>query len=294
MVARGYNEAITYSFVDPKIQSALHPDQEGIVLPHPISADMSVMRLSLLPGLLAAVVYNQNRQQGRVRLFEQGLSFIPDDAADLGIRQQTKLGGVIAGSVAGEHWSMEERAVDFYDAKGDVEAVLGLTCDAGSWSFEVSDHPALHPGQSANIVHGGKVVGFVGAVHPRCQKSLGLNGRTFVFELDLAAISTAQIPDAKPLSKFLGVRRDIAMVVEEGVEAGNVISFIEKVGVNQLVDLKLFDVYRGKGVADGYKSLAIALTLHDSTRTLEDKDIADAVDTVVAAVKEEFNASLRE
>lgn len=294
LVSRGYTEAITYSFVDPKIQKALHPEQEGIVLPHPISADMSVMRLSLLPGLLAAVSYNQNRQQGRVRLFEQGLSFVPDDNADLGIRQETMIGGVISGSYADEHWSIEERNVDFYDVKGDVEALLGLSDDSTRISYEVSDNSALHPGQSANILIDGKVIGYLGAVHPRCQKALSLNGRTFVFQMKLAAISTAKIPEAAVISKFPANRRDLAIVVKQQVQAGDVISFIEKVGVNQLLDLKLFDVYQGKGIEPGFKSLAISLTLQDTERTLEEKDIAEAVDKIVAALAEEFNASLRE
>ena len=294
LVDRGFTEAITYSFVDPKVQNALYPAQQGLVLPHPISADMSVMRLSLLPGLLAAVVYNQNRQQSRVRLFEQGLSFVPDVNADLQIRQETMLAGVITGSQNGEHWNSEDRNVDFFDIKGDVEALLALSCEDQSFSFEVSDNSALHPGQSAAILLHGQAVGYLGAIHPRCQKQLGLNGRTFVFELNLAAVSRAKIPEAADISKFPANRRDLAIVVEEGTEAGKVISFIEKVGVNQLVDLKLFDVYQGKGIEPGFKSLAISLTLQDNERTLEDKDIAQAVDTVMAALATEFNASLRE
>jgi phenylalanyl-tRNA synthetase beta chain len=294
LVNRGFTEAITYSFVDPKVQNSLYPNQQGIELPHPISADMSVMRLSLLPGLLAAVVYNQNRQQSRVRLFEQGLSFVPDESADLGIRQETMIGGVITGSQNGEHWHDEDRNVDFYDIKGDVEALLALSGAGSRFSFDVADNSALHPGQSATILFDGKAVGYLGAVHPRCQKQLGLNGRTFVFELKLASISTAQIPSATDISKFPANRRDLAIVVDESTEAGKVISFIEKVGVNQLVDLKLFDVYQGKGIEPGFKSLAISLTLQDKARTLEDKDIAEAVDTVVEALAKEFNASLRE
>jgi phenylalanyl-tRNA synthetase beta chain len=294
LVDRGFTEAITYSFVDPKVQKALYPQQQGLALPHPISADMSVMRLSLLPGLLAAVVHNQNRQQPRVRIFEQGLSFVPDDNCDLGIRQETMLAGVICGSLMGEHWSEEDRNVDFYDIKGDVEAILALSCQQSIFSFEVAENSALHPGQSAQVMCNGKPVGYVGAVHPRCQKALGLNGRTFVFELNLAAISQAKIPQACDISKFPANRRDLAIVVEQHVPAGKIISFIEKVGVNQLVDLKLFDVYQGKGIEPGYKSLAISLTLQDTQRTLEDKDIAEAVQTIVEALAKEFNASLRE
>jgi len=294
LVDRGFTEAITYSFVDPKVQKSLYPDVQGLALPHPISSDMSVMRLSLLPGLLAAVVHNQNRQQTRVRLFEQGLSFVPDNSADLDIRQETMLAGVICGSVSGEHWAVDERNVDFYDIKGDVEAVLALSCQDSLFSFEAAEFSALHPGQSARILCNGQAVGYVGAVHPRCQKELGLNGRTFVFELNLAAISSAKIPQACDISKFPANRRDLAIVVEQHVPAGKITSFIEKVGVNQLVDLKLFDVYQGKGIEPGYKSLAISLTLQDKQRTLEDKDIAEAVNTIVDALAKEFNASLRE
>ena len=294
LVDRGFTEAITYSFVDPKVQECLYPDTQGLALPHPISADMSVMRLSLLPGLLSAVVHNQKRQQSRVRLFEQGLSFVPDESADLGIRQQVMLGGVICGSQYGEHWTQDARAVDFYDIKGDVEALLALSCQDSTFSFEVSDNVALHPGQSATILCDQQPVGYLGAIHPRCEKDLGLNGRTFVFELNLAAISQAKIPQACDISKFPANRRDLAIVVEQHVPAGKIISFIEKVGVNQLVDLKLFDVYQGKGIEPGYKSLAISLTLQDKTRTLEDKDIAEAVQTIVDALAKEFNASLRE
>lgn len=294
LVDRGFTEAITYSFVDPKVQECLYPQQQGLKLPHPISADMSVMRLSLLPGLLAAVVNNQKRQQTRVRLFEQGLSFVPDENAELGIRQETMLGGVICGSQTGEHWATEDRSVDFYDIKGDVEALLALSCQDSTFSFEISDNVALHPGQSATILCNQKPVGYLGAVHPRCEKTLGLNGRTFVFELNLAAISEAKIPQACDISKFPANRRDLAIVVKQHVPAGKIISFIEKVGVNQLVDLKLFDVYQGKGIEPGYKSLAISLTLQDSQRTLEDKDIAEAVQTIVDALAKEFNASLRE
>ncbi|MFT5162384.1 MAG: phenylalanyl-tRNA synthetase beta chain [Alteromonadaceae bacterium] len=227
-------------------------------------------------------------------MFEQGLSFVPDDLSDLGIRQQTMLAGVICGSQNGEHWNQDDRNVDFYDIKGDVEALLDLSGDNHQLSFEVTDNKALHPGQAAAIVVDSKVVGYLGAIHPKAQKQLGLNGRTFVFELNFAAICQTKIPQAGDISKFPANRRDLAIVVSENTDAGKVISFIEKVGVNQLVDLKLFDVYQGKGVAPGFKSLAISLTLQDKERTLEDKDIAQAVEQVVQAVATEFNASLRE
>ena len=177
LVNRGYQEAITYSFVDPKIQEKLFPHQQGLTLPHPISADMSVMRVSLWSGLLPAVVYNQNRQQSRVRLFETGLRFIPDNNAEMNIRQEAMIAGVITGSIMGEHWNEKARPVDFYDAKADVEALIEKCVDASNFRFEPvnADDPicvALHPGQSAAIYRGDALVGYLGAVHPSSRKEL--------------------------------------------------------------------------------------------------------------------------
>ncbi len=295
LVDRGYQEAITYSFVDPKMQNLFHPEQEGMVLPHPISVEMSVMRQSVWPGLVQAAVYNQKRQQPRVRLFEQGLKFIPDDQEFTGCRQVPVIGGLIAGLYEGENWDGSTRAVDFYDLKGDVEAILGLArVNAEGFEFIAEEHSALHPGQSAAIYLDGKRVGWLGTIHPEVQKKSGLNGKTYLFELELESISITHIPEVIDISKFPSNRRDLAIVVEDKIPAADVLSLVKKVGGNQLVDLKLFDVYHGEGVDPGYKSLAVALTLQDSTRTLEDKDIAETVNNVVSALHEEFNASLRE
>ncbi|HDS1200182.1 TPA: phenylalanine--tRNA ligase subunit beta [Shewanella algae] len=294
LVARGFQEAVTYSFVDPKLQKLVHPDSEAMVLPNPISSEMSAMRLSMFTGLLNAVGYNQARQQTRVRLFETGLRFIPDAQAESGVRQQAMLGAVIAGPQSDEHWSMESKTVDFFDLKGDLEAIIGLTVSEAEFSFKGAQHPAMHPGQCAEILRNDRVIGYIGAVHPSLEKPFGLNGKTIVFELELDALLQAKLPQAQAVSKFPANRRDIAIVVDEEVAAGEVMTLIRKVGENQLVGLNLFDVYRGKGVEQGKKSLAIALTLQDNTRTLEEKEIAEMVDTVVSALKSEFNASLRD
>ncbi|MBO2700518.1 phenylalanine--tRNA ligase subunit beta [Shewanella algae] len=294
LVARGFQEAVTYSFVDPKLQKMVHPDSEAMVLPNPISSEMSAMRLSMFTGLLNAVGYNQARQQTRVRLFETGLRFIPDAQAESGVRQQAMLGAVIAGPQSDEHWSMESKTVDFFDLKGDLEAIIGLTVSEAEFSFKGAQHPAMHPGQCAEILRNDRVIGYIGAVHPSLEKPFGLNGKTIVFELELDALLQAKLPQAQAVSKFPANRRDIAIVVDEEVAAGDVMTLIRKVGENQLVGLNLFDVYRGKGVEQGKKSLAIALTLQDNTRTLEEKEIAEMVDTVVSALKSEFNASLRD
>ncbi|RPA32630.1 phenylalanine--tRNA ligase subunit beta [Shewanella frigidimarina] len=293
-VARGFQEAVTYSFVDPKMQNIVHPGEEAMVLPNPISVEMSAMRLSMFTGLLTAVGYNQSRQQNRVRLFETGLRFVPDAQADSGVRQQAMLGAVISGAQNEEHWSMESKTVDFFDLKGDLEAIIGLTVASTEFSFRGATHPALHPGQCAEILRNNRVIGYIGAIHPSLEKPFGLNGKTIVFELELDALLHARLPLAQAVSKFPANRRDIAVVVDETVSATDVMNLIRKVGENQLVGLNLFDVYQGKGVEPGKKSLAIALTLQDTTRTLEDKDITETMESVVSALKTEFNASLRD
>ncbi|WDE02972.1 phenylalanine--tRNA ligase subunit beta [Thalassomonas viridans] len=294
LVNRGYQEAITYSFVDPKVQELLHPGQDVMTLPHPISSEMSVMRLSMWTGLLQAMSYNQNRQQNRVRLFETGLRFIPDESVENGVRQEQMLAGVISGQRFDEHWQMEKAASDFYDIKGDVEALLSLTADAGAYEFSQAEIDALHPGQTAAIYKNGVLVGHVGTLHPELERKLGLNGRTLMFELLLSEVLTQKLPEARDLSRFPSNRRDIAVVVEEKINANKVLQLIEKVGGNYLVDLNLFDVYQGKGIEPGFKSLAIAMVLQDHDKTLEEKDINEVVNRVVDTLKVELNASLRD
>ncbi|TWX52304.1 phenylalanine--tRNA ligase subunit beta [Colwellia hornerae] len=293
MVNRGYQEAITYSFVDPKVQALIHPEQAVMTLPHPISSEMSVMRLSMWTGLLQSVIYNQNRQQSRMRLFETGLRFVPDEAAENGVRQEQMFAGVVTGQRNEEHWDMEKSASDFFDVKSDVEALLALTGDASSYQFSKDEIIALHPGQTAAIHKNGVLVGHVGTLHPELERKLGLNGRTFIFELLLSEISTQKIPEAGDISRFPANRRDIAVIVEEKINANNVLQLIEKVGGNYLVDLNLFDVYRGNGIEEGFKSLAIAMTLQDCDKTLEEKDINEVVERVVDTLETELNASLR-
>lgn len=294
LVDKGYQEVITYSFVDPKIQQLLHPGEENLILPNPISTDMSAMRLSLWSGLLTTVVYNQNRQQSRVRIFESGLRFVPDTQADLGIRQDLMLAGAICGNRYEEHWDLARNTVDFYDLKGDLESVLALTGKLSDIEFRAQANPALHPGQSAAIYLAGECIGFIGVVHPELERKLDLNGRTVVFEVLWSKLADRVVPEAQDVSRFPANRRDIAVVVAENVPAADVLAECKKVGANQVVGVNLFDVYRGKGVADGYKSLAISLILQDTGRTLEEEEMAATVAKCVEALKERFQASLRD
>jgi len=293
LVESDYQEAITYSFVDPKIQSLLFPDMEGLQLPHPISSEMSTMRVSLWTGLLQSVSYNQKRQQGRVRLFESGLRFIPDNSEKTGVKQELVISGVVCGLLAVENWDNATRSIDFFDVKADVENLLDCAGVQG-YRFESAEHSALHPGQCAEIFIGDSLIGYIGAIHPQFEKSLGLNGRSFVFELEIDALGLKKLPKSQDISKFPANRRDIAIVVDDDKVIGNILSCIEKIGANQLVGLNLFDVYQGKGIAPGKKSLAISLILQDKTKTLEESDIQAAVDGILASLSQNFEAFLRD
>ncbi|KAB2826297.1 phenylalanine--tRNA ligase subunit beta [Aliivibrio finisterrensis] len=294
LVDRGYHEAITYSFVEPEQQKLIVPEIEPLILPFPISADMSAMRLSLWTGLINTVVHNQKRQQPRVRLFESGLRFIPEESAENGMRQEMMLAGIIAGTRGEEHWDIATNTVDFFDLKGDLEAVLELTANELAYEFKAAKHPALHPGQTAAIVVGGKEVGFIGTVHPELERKFGLNGRTIMFEIEWDSINTRVIPEAAAVSKFPANRRDIAIVADEAIASGDIVAECLASGGELLTSAKLFDVYRGQGVEEGKKSLAIALTLQSVERTLEEADITSAVDAIVAAIGEKFSATLRD
>ncbi|CAG9001302.1 MAG: Phenylalanine--tRNA ligase beta subunit [Candidatus Celerinatantimonas neptuna] len=294
LVHRGYQEAITYSFVDPQKQKQIHPAQATMNLPNPISVEMSQMRLGLWTGLLEAVSYNQKRQQNRIRLFESGLRFIPDESAENNVRQDIMLAGAITGTALDENWISENRDVDFFDIKADLEALITSTKSAKEFDFVRAEHPALHPGQSAQILRNGEKVGWVGAIHPKLEKGFALNGRVFLFEIKVDALTYASIPVAEPVSKFPANRRDLALVVNKGTNAADLVKNVWKNGTNQLVGVNLFDVYQGEKVAEGKKSVAISLTLQDQTHTLEESEIIAIVGNIVDGLKSEFNASLRD
>ncbi|MFC4699530.1 phenylalanine--tRNA ligase subunit beta [Glaciecola siphonariae] len=294
LLQQGFVEAITYSFVDPKKQALLFPDVSGLELPNPISSDMSTMRLSLLPGLLNALSYNQKRQQLNIKLFETGLVFTPNANEATGVVQTPMIGGVLCGNTHQEHWTISDTPLDFFHAKAAVEQLLGFTGNAGEFDFVSAKHSAYHPGQCADVMLNGERVGTVGAVHPQHAKGLGLSGQVFAFELALSAIAERKLPWASPVSKYPINRRDIAVTVAESVETGKLLKSIEKIGISDLVDINLFDVYQGQGIEPGYKSLAISIWLQSTEKTLEDSDIQSSVDIVVRHLQERFSATLRD
>lgn len=290
LVQRGFQEAITYSFVDPFFQKCLDPEREPLALSNPISADLAVMRTSLWPGLLKALVHNQHRQQTRVRLFEQGLNFIP---ADDGLRQEPHIGGVAAGPALPEQWGTPVRAMDFFDLKADVEALLSLTGEPETFVFVAVPHPALHPGQSARIERAGQPQGWLGALHPRVARELEVEGDAFLFELRLAGVQMARVPAFRELSKFPASRRDIAIVVDETVSVRAIQDCIRRRGGQPLREVWLFDVYRGKGIAEGKKSLAFGLILQELSHNLTDSVVEETVSGIIAGLAEQFGATLR-
>ena len=278
--ALDYQEAIAYSFIDAASARLFAPNEESIVLANPISAELEVMRPSLWPGLVAALNYNRKRQQPRGRLFETGLRFLRRDGALL---QQPMLAGAAYGSVLPEQWGVETRAVDFFDIKGDVEALLariGVQAD-----YVADRHPALHPGQSARVMLGGRNIGWVGMVNPELERKLELEQPFGLFELDIEAMSLGNVPHFESLSRFPAMRRDLALIVEDDVAAGDVQSAIEDLGIAEVREVELFDVYAGKGIENGYKSLAFGLIFQGFSSSLTD----DGVETILSRIMDELS-----
>ncbi|GAA6133741.1 phenylalanine--tRNA ligase subunit beta [Oceaniserpentilla sp. 4NH20-0058] len=288
-VSRGYQEAITYSFVDPKVQKLVDPEIDGLTLANPISADMSVMRSTLWVGLIKAAEHNLKRQQDTVRLFETGLRFVPKDGE---LIQEPMMSGLICGSRIAKGWTNDSEKVDFYDLKGDIEAMLAVNGGV-TYRFEAGEHPALHPGQCAAIYQGDKQVGLMGALHPVLQKQLGIKTPLFVFELLLDDITQGQLPEFGSVSKFPEVSRDLAFVLEETTQWSQVEQAIRNKAGNCLKNVTLFDVYRGQGIENGRKSLALGLTWQDPSRTLNDEEITSWVDAIVTELAEGLGAQLR-
>ncbi|WWP01887.1 MAG: phenylalanine--tRNA ligase subunit beta [Candidatus Dasytiphilus stammeri] len=293
LVDKGYQEVITYSFVNPIMQNLLHPSEKFLKLESPMSVEMSAMRLSLRSGLLSAVSYNQNRQQKVIRLFEIGLCFVPDLASKIGVKQDLMLAGVMSGINHEEHWDVPDKSVDFYDLKGDLEVLLDLTGKREEIHFKAEIHPALHPGQSATLYLGSEPIGIIGVINPLLERRLELNGRTILFELLWNRISDYRRPMIEKISSFPSTRRDIAVIVAEDIPASEVLKECQQFGETKLVAVKLFDVYRGHGIAHGYKSLGISLILQENQRTLKESEISALVTKCTNALKKRFQAYLR-
>ena len=290
LVARGYQEAITFSFIDPVLFELFDPGTQPLTLANPISADMAAMRSSLWPGLVKALQHHLNRQQSRVRLFESGLRFVGQLE---GLKQEAMFAGAICGKRLPEGWANGRDGVDFFDAKADVEAVLASAGALGDFSFVPGEHPALHPGQTARIERDGRLVGYLGALHPELAKKLDLEQPVFLFELLLAEVVDGHLPKFRELSRFPEVRRDLALLVDQDVPAQDILTQIRAAAGEWLTDLRLFDVYHGKGIDPHRKSLAVGLTWQHPSRTLNDDEVNSTTQNIVTSLEERFNATLR-
>lgn len=290
LVDRGYREVVTYSFVAPELETLVSPDAVPMRLANPISADLAVMRTTLWPGLIQTAQRNLNRQQRQVRIFESGLAF---DTRGGELRQIPRLAGLACGPVLPEQWGSRERPIDFFDMKGDVEAILNLPGLAERVSFEAAPHPALHPGQSAAIRLDGRPIGWLGMLHPGLERTLDLHAKVFLFDLDLAAIRQGTVAKFSEISKFPAIRRDLALVVDEAVTAHQVLASLRSLRLAELRDFVLFDVYTGEGVPSGRKSLALGLILQDLSRTLTDQEVEQSIRRVVEQLARDVGATLR-
>ena len=290
LVAEGYQEAINYSFIDPELVSSVCPESQTVVLKNPISAEMSVMRPSILPGLLSTLSYNLNRQRERVRLFEEGLVF---EKVAGEIKQTRCLAGLIYGSADPINWNQPKKLVDFYDIKGIVESLADKGQHAEPVEFVKSEHPAMHSGQCAEVRFYGKCLGHVGAIHPRLQRQFGFASAVYLFELNTEALVTRQLPAASVLSRYPEVSRDLAIVVGVDTAAGDIAASIRANAGSDLTELTTFDVYDGAGVGEGKKSIAFGLTWQHPSRTLSDEEISAIITNCIKVLESDFKAELR-
>lgn len=290
LVDRGYQEAITYSFVDEQIQETVAPHDIPIKIANPISADLSVMRSTLWCGLLKAALYNLNRQQKRIRLFETGLRFVRNNETT---QQQKMLSGLILGSHYPEQWGEKQRKVDFFDMKADLQALFSL---AGVETVYVPAlHSALHPGQTAEIkTVTGEIIGILGMLHPTLEKQLGFETQVYLFELNQNLLLAKTIAKFKPLSKYPSVTRDLALIVKESISSDEIIAAIKNSSENNIKDIVLFDIYRGKGVDEGCKSVAVSITLQNFEQTLTDSEIDATFNKLLQTLTNTVGAKLRD
>lgn len=277
LVQRDYHEIISFSFLEEKVERDLCGNETPVRVLNPIASNLSVMRSSLIGGLLEALTFNIKRKQERVRLFEIGDCFHKDGE---GYRQTSRLSGIAYGSVIPEQWGQPARKVDFFDVKSDVESLL-----SGLPRFERASHPALHPGRSARILLDDKEIGWLGELHPAWAQQYGVNGGAVWFELSLDAIQPNVLPSVRPVAKALHVRRDIAVTVDDAAEVQAVLDIVHTAAVPYVREVALFDVYRGAGMGDGKKGLAFRVLLQDTEKTLSESEIDHSIDSIVSVLQ---------
>ncbi len=285
LVAEGYQEIVSYSFVDEHWERDLLGNHNPISLQNPIASNLSVMRSSLWGGLLSTLTYNLNRKQSRALLFELGAVYSKQKNSFI---ETAHLSGLAYGSAKPEQWGTLNTELDFFDIKGHLDRLLGEDV-----VYEKAAHITLHPGQTARILKEGKEIGWLGKLHPKWQQHYNLAKSTYLFELDLAAISNQAIPQYQEVSKLLPIRRDLAVVLDEKIPSAEVLSTIKKAKLPLIQEVALFDLYQGEGVPENKKSLALSVLMHDTQKTLTDIE-ADAIMTnLLQLLLSKFSATLR-
>lgn len=287
---RGYHEIISYSFVDNFLQELLNPLEKVRELVNPITSDMTVMRTSLWPGLLKTYLYNKSRQQQRIRLFEVGTCFLTKEDKLL---HETKLGGLIVGSPFPEQWGQPNREIDFFDIKGDVHDLIKTWHPEKKIEYTRDEFPALHQGQAASILIDGQKIGVLGLLHPFILQKLDISDKVYVFELAVKPFVEGSPVHFQEFSKFPEIRRDVALLVNEAIPAKDIQDTIRSCAGSWLKDIFIFDLYQGKGITPGLKSIALALILQHPTRTLVDEEVAETMKRVVTGLKDQLGAELR-
>ncbi len=291
LVTLGYQEAISFSFADAKLEKQLNPAVNPLMLANPISSELAAMRSTLLSSLIPCVQYNINRQQNRVRFFELGLRFDYQDAQSIhDLKQIPTLALIAVGAKTAESWHGKAQPMDFFDLKGEVEEILAAA--RVKVDYVRSARSWLHPGQSAEILVDGQSVGYLGRLHPSLEDELDL-GMTWVAELDQKAVLQTYVSNFTELSRFPSVRRDIALLINDKINVSEIQGLIEKTGGELLDSTWLFDVYTGQGVEEGKRSLAFALLWQHPSRTLEDAEIKSGMDNILQVLENTYQATLR-
>jgi phenylalanyl-tRNA synthetase beta chain len=280
-----YQEVVTYSFVDHSWEADFCANTNPVTLANPIASQMSVMRSSLIGGLVQAVAFNASHKQGRVRLFEVGRCFLNKD----GLPQPWRVAAIAYGTAVPVQWGQAERNIDFFDIKADLEALMAPL----EVSLRSAQHPALHPGKSAVILVGGVEAGWIGELHPRWQRKRDLPSAPVLFEIDLQALEKRILPAYHEISRFPAVRRDLAAEFDENAQYEDISTELRRSGPAILRDVTVFDLYRGEGVQKGKKSLAFSVLLQDTQKTLTDAEAEKAVSELRRILQEKFNAKLR-
>ncbi|URJ24865.1 phenylalanine--tRNA ligase subunit beta [Candidatus Blochmannia ocreatus (nom. nud.)] len=297
LIDKGYQEIITYSFINPKIQKLLHPKQTPLILKNPITSEMSVMRLSLWTGLITTLLYNYNRQHKQIKLFESGICFVPKNHSNKQVEQNLMISGIRSGLRFNKHWDLGIYPVDFYDIKGDVEALLNITIKMHCVKFREYTHPALQLGQSAAIYVKNICIGYIGMINPMIQMQLNIRPKILMFELSwnmMKQCTFSEVHNTISVSKFPKNYRDISVIIPEDICIDSIITACKSLSKkDKIIDIQLFDIYKGQKIPKGFKSITMQLSIQSNTHTLEETEISDIIKKCAIILQTHFNGTIR-